>query len=225
LSILYLADPDRTLWFQQGESPPIRIGEGANLSLARFTDQGELQAVVNDGETGGTLVMGVPGAPFRTLAERVVYMASAGVIANYDGQSGDLYRLEDDGSLTLLVERASPEGIKYDGQTGRILVLTDFDGGGFTLNLVDGCERTILARQVRPNSYQLTAQLDGVSVLHELDTESDSATLSVRLPLENRTIDLGTGVSEVTEVSWPEAGFLYSVTAGDTPGAWFSRIP
>jgi hypothetical protein len=226
--LLYVTNEDGnrsvgTLWARFGEELPLQLGELGHLGLTRLNVEGELKAVLNWGETGGTLSLGTAGEKLTKLADNVIYWGGVGIIADWDGAAGTLYNFEKDETLTRVQRRVSTRGIRYDGATERGLVLVDFDGEQGALTLIRQGEATKMSENVRPDSYQFTVQLPTVTILSDLDPKSGAATLKLRrLDSEEETV-VSDGVSETLEVSWPEAGFLYSVPAGERAGIWFSK--
>jgi hypothetical protein len=220
---LYLAgDTGTSMWARFGEQSPVFIGEGGNLGLTNLTPEGQIKAVLDWGEYGGTFNVGEVGKELTLLARDVVYYTSLGVIADWDGALGTLYGFEDE-ELTPILRNVTTQGLFYDRITKRALVLVDYDGSQGELTMVRDAKGTPLSKRVRRDSYQFTVQLPTVTILSDLEPDG-TATLKLReTDSETETI-VSLGVSEVLEVNWPAAGFLYSVPLGDRNGIWFTEV-
>jgi hypothetical protein len=210
-----------TLWARFGQQTPIKVGERGHLGLTRLTTEGEIRAVLDWGDVGGTLLKGEVDQDLDTLARDVVYYTSFGVIGDWDGQNGTLYQFEGD-ELVRVQRNVTTRGFRYDSLTKRGLVLVGFDGDRGELTLIQDGDATPLSKNVRENAYQFTVQLPTVTILSDLDDETGTATLKLRQTQSAIETVVSDGVSEVLEVSWPKAGFLYSVPKGDRAGIWFT---
>lgn len=216
-----------TLWARFGAEQPVRIGVNGHLGLTRLNTSGEIKAILDWGEHGGTLSVGQAGVELEELLSDVVYYGSSGVIADWDGEAGTLYNLTSELTVERVLKDVTTRGLKYDSPTKRSLVLMNFDGDKGDLMLVrqnDQKEEPILmSKDVQADSYQFTVQLPTVTILSGLDAETGTATLKLRkLDGSGETI-VADGVSEALEVSWPKAGMLYSIPVGERAGIWFSE--
>lgn len=213
-----------TLRARFGGQAPVLVGENGHLGLTRLTSEGALKAVLDFGDNGGALRAGEVGGKLAELATGVIYYSSLGVIGDWDGDAGTLYQFDDAGEeLVEVAQRVTTSGMKYDHNTKRGLVLVGYDGVEGELTLIRDRGATALAERVRADSYQFTVQLPTVTILNEFDTETSTATLRLRETETTMETVVSEGVSEVLEVSWPKAGFLYSVPVGERAGIWFTE--
>jgi hypothetical protein len=226
--LLYLTDVSEqnsgTLWARWGQNEPIKLGTGGNLSLSRLAGGQQARVVVDWDGSGGTLLAGKLGDELEPLARSVTYHTSAGLIADFDGNNGTLYRFDPNDSLEQVAESISPRGIRNDNQLDRTLFLSDFDGIEGELVLIEGDRVRPLSKKVRPNAYQFTVQMKRVTLLSDLDEESNTATLKLPSTEYDDVAVINTGVAESLEVDWPKRGLLYSAPAADPPGIYFAEF-
>ncbi len=226
--LLYVTEPTTepgigTVWARWGQNEPIKLGESGNLRLARFSSSKRRARIVLDwsGESGA-LYSGVLGEEMEKIADAVAYYGSAGVITDFDGNNGDLYALDDD-ELTPIIKNVSTRGIRTDAQKDRALFLSDFDGVEGQLTLVESGVVRRMTKRVRPGAYQFTALLPMVTLLSDLDEETNTATLRLHRTDRDEVLHIADGVVETVEVAWPTEGLLYSAPAADPPGIYFAR--
>lgn len=226
--LMYIENEDKnptigTLYARFGLKAPVEIGERGNIGLTRLSAEGDIRAVLDWGENGGSLQLGTAGEKLDEVATGVVYVSSFGVIGDWDGLTGTLYGWGDDDTLSRVTRNVATRGLQYDSNTKRALVLVDYDGHQGELTLIRDGEAKPMSKNVRPDSYQFTVQLPTVTVLSDLDEETGTATLKLReLDTEDESI-VSEGVSEVVEVSWPKSGLLYSIPVGERAGIWFTE--
>jgi hypothetical protein len=220
---LYLTntDPDQgtgALWLVQGEQEPVQIGDNSRLDY-RFMPDGGLLAVVDWTETGGRLIYWKDGES-RDIAEGVYELGNLGVLVNFDGRTGDLVRLNADLSPTV-VATGVPDGASINN-----VVLGNFDGRTGDLLLVDEAtnETELIASGVPQNAFRFTIQFDALYILSDHDPGSNTSSLLFHLLDTDQDFVVNAGVSEAVEVSFPSAGFVYSVVTGDAQGVYFAKV-
>lgn len=227
--LLYITAPeseggDTGFWARWGQNDPIRLGDNGHLGLSRVNSKGEARVVVDWDGAGGTLLVGALGEPLKERAKSVAYHSSAGIISNFDGENGTLQRFTPEDKLEVIAQKVSPRGIRNDNMRERALFLTDFNGTDGRLVLIEGDSIRSMSTKVRPNSYQFTVQEDRVTLLSDLDTETNTATLQLPSTEYDDDTVINTGVAESLEVDWPSRGLLYSAPAADEPGIYFARF-
>ncbi len=212
-----------TLWARWGQNDPIKISDEGNFHHSRISGGGWVRLIDNWDGTSGDLHIGQLGEELHKVAEKVAYHTVAGIVSDFDGENGLLQRLTQSDGLEPVMSNVSIQGIRHDGQTNRTLLLHRFDGTSGQLALVEGKEVRKMSMNVRPGSYQFTALLPMVTLLADLDEETNTATLKLHRTDRDEEIEVAKGVAETIEVAWPEEGLLYSAPAGDPPGIYFAR--
>jgi hypothetical protein len=213
-----------TFWARWGQNEPILLGSNGYIDLSRVNSKGEAKVVVDWDGKGGTLLVGELGRPLRRSAESVAYISSAGVLANFDGENGTLKRFAEDDTLEFVAERVSKRGIHNDKQRDRALFLMEFADESGRLVLIEGDDIRTLSKRVRPGDYQFTMQEERVSLISDVDTETQTGTLKLPSTEYDEEGIINEGVSEFVEVDWPSKGMLYSAPQAKRPGIYFARF-
>ncbi len=227
--LLYMTDVHEddedigTLWARWGQNDPIKLSDEGNFHHSRISSNGWVRLVDNWDGVSGDLHVGQLGEQLNKIAEGVAYHTIAGIISDFDGNNGVLQQLSSDTGLTKILSNVSIRGIRYDSQTDRTLLLHDFDGTAGQLVLVDGTNVRKMSLNVRPSSYQFTALLPMVTMLADLDKETNTASLKLHRTDRDEELVVATGVAETIEVAWPDKGLLYSAPAGSPPGIYFAQ--
>lgn len=212
------------LYGKWGDQDPLLLGERGNLRLSWISSSGRRRVVVDWEDDAGTLkYAAADDKKLRSLAERVVYVSSLGVIADFDSGAGNLYRLDGD-RLELVYEQVSASGIRTDRERDRALFVADYDGNQGQLILVEGTRVNPMSDRVQAGAYQFTALLPMVTALTHFDSETGTATLRLHHTQRDEEIVVASGVSEAIEVGWPRRGILYSAPAADVEGVYFARM-
>lgn len=211
------------LYGKWGDNDPLLLGERGNLRLSWVSTSGRRRVVVNWKDDAGTLKYAPADGKLRTLAERVVYVSSMGIIADFDGHNGNLYRLDGD-QLELIYEQVSASGILTDRDRDRALFVANYDGSQGQLILVEGTQVNAMSNRVQAGSYQFTALLPMVTALTHFDSKTKTATLRLHHTERDEEVVVATGVAEAIEVGWPREGILYSAPAAETKGVYFARV-
>lgn len=155
----------------------------------------------------------------KEIATDVAERNSLGILANFDGDVGDLLRIKADLTTEELgsgVPRRATEGrafvANYDGSTGDLLVLDDINAG----------PRQIATGVVR-RAYLFSAIVEDLLLfLSDYDLDSKTGTLGARLLNTGDQFEVSRGVSEILEVGLPRPGVLYSRRGDDRAGLWFA---
>ena len=223
--ILYLTNPDPqattgTLWLLRDDADePSQIGENASLGQYRFTPDGGLVTLVDASNEGARLIHWKDGE-VQDIAERVREIGNLGILANFDGQVGELLELAPDFSTQLIAS-----GVPANATVGNAL-LTNFDGTTGELVLVDQAtgELEPVASGVPPRAFLFGQQFDALILLGDRNAENNTTSLVFRLLDTKQNFTVNSGVTEAREVSFPAQGLLYNVLGGDEPGIWFAKV-
>jgi hypothetical protein len=223
--LLYLTNPDPqattgTLWLLRDDADePSAIVENASLSQSRFTPDGGLLALVDSSNDGARLVHWKDGE-LRDVAERVREIGNLGLLANFDGQVGELLQVAPDLSTKVIAT-----GVPTGAAVGNAL-LTQFDGTTGDLVLVDQQSGALdpVAGGVPLRAFLFGQQFDALILLGDRDPETNTTSLLFHLLDTKQTFTVNSGVTEAREVSFPAQGLLYNVLEGDSPGIWFAKV-
>jgi hypothetical protein len=223
--LLYLTNPDPqattgTLWLlRDDEQEPSVIGENASLGQYRFTPDGGLLALVDTSREGARLIHWKDGE-VREIAAGVREISTLGVLANFDGEVGELLQLAPDLSTQVIAT-----GVPTSAAVGNAL-LTQFDGTTGELVLVDPTSGELepIASGVPPRAFLFGQQFDALILLGDRDPTAGTTSLLFHLLDTKQTFTVNSGVTEAREVSFPAQGLLYNVLTGDSPGIWFAKV-
>ncbi len=217
--------PTGTLWLKRGTGEPERIGEGARGSGIIPLGPGRLRALVDWVEPVADFIQWENGQS-TVLAERVFELGAVGelesgettLIANFEGESGDLLRLDAEGNTARIARRVAPGSGREDGFLG------DFENGRGTLYLLDRSDGSTrpFVQNVARNTYDATVQFSGWMVLGD-DGGQPGSTLSLHLLDPDRSFVVSEGVTEVREVDAPNRGLMYTVAEAAGGGIWFAK--
>jgi hypothetical protein len=216
------------LYAQWGDDSPVFLGNNGNLRSSWVDTKGAQRPLVDwDLETNtGTLKYAAPGKSLETVAKKVVYLSSLGVISDYDGTNGKFSRLSKD-ELSLVHKRVHSRGLRVDPDRNRerLLISANVDDDGAELVLVTGADslkKVIDGAMV--DSYAFAINPNLVSVLSDRDPEDRNVgTLNMVNVESSLTQVISTGVVHALETTWPRAGILYSAPKGDVPGLYFAK--
>jgi hypothetical protein len=215
-----------TLWLVRGDAAAVAIGENARVRPSAVSPNGGLLSVLDLGSTGGRLVEWKDDAT-REVARDVVELNSVGALTdgaltflgNFNGETGDLLRLNADLSTGVLASGVPQRAAASD------VFLANFSNDLGELLLLDRENGTteLLGSGVARNSFGYALQFDGVIMLTDRDLTTNTSTLRLRLLDSGRQFLVHTGVTETREVAFPSPGLLYNVVVGDDAGVWFSK--
>ncbi len=215
-----------TLWLVRGDAAAVAIGENARTRPSAVSPNGGLLSLLDLGSTGGRLVEWKDDAAHE-VARDVVELNSIGAMAdgaltflgNFNGETGDLLRLNADLSTNVLASRVPQRAAASD------VFLAGFSNNLGDLLLLDRASGTteLLGSGVARNSFGYALQFDGIIMLTDRDLETNTSTLRLRLLDSGRQFLVHTGVTETREVAFPSPGLLYNVVVGDDAGVWFSK--
>lgn len=216
------------LYAQWGEDSPVFLGENGNLRLSWVDRKGTQRPLVDWDVEGkvGTLKYAAPGKSLATVAKKVVYLSSLGVISDYDGSNGKFSRLTDD-ELTLVHEHVHSRGFQADPDKNRerLLVSANLDEDGAELTLISGTKSTLkVAEHAMVGNYGFSINASLISVLTDPDPELNNIGTLRMVNIERSTSQvISKGVLHALETTWPEEGILYSAPYAEVPGLYFAR--
>jgi len=200
-----------TLWGGPMEGPFSRIGERGRLDTIGHPQGGRVLLRVDFDANRGTLLSWEVGGEGVEVASGVtaVSMRDARplVLANHDGTSGDLLRVNADLTTTEVASGVPELSLDYT-DSGAELVLSDYDGATGTLLLFGSDETETVATGVPRDGYAFIAG-SALGYLHDFDTDTARGTLSVRM-LDSTDIFDQPEVTSWTVAYWPEPGVLYA---------------
>lgn len=220
LHVVYVTDGETSstgkMWLRVGEEEPTLVSESADLTTLTLSPT-RLLFTENAVNGAGDYVSWQDGE--RTeIASGVVEINSLGLLANFDGTTGDLLRIKADDSTELLAS-----GVPLRARRGDGFIANFEDGVGDLMLLENGQPPPKkIASGVGTSAFGFSVQFDGMIYLHDRDPENGTSTLSVLLIETGDTFKVNKGVTESREVAFPKPGILYSVQAGETPGIWFA---
>jgi hypothetical protein len=152
----------------------------------------------------------------------VAEISSLGVLANFDGTSGDLFRV--DFSSEPISAQLLARGVPMNGHRGDALI-RDFDGVTGELVVFDSETEELqpIANGVGREGYGFAVQFDAVIYLANRNPQDGTSTLEVTLLETGDVFEVDQGVVESREVGIPGPGILYSVAKPeDEAGIWFA---
>ena len=222
-----------TLFAVKQDGDPVRVGSNATLPFSLLNIPGSpwagLALVDVQGGIGRTIRWSWAGAS-ETLAENVLVNAPiSGILANYNGHSGDLEMLL--GDMLWVDQVGAPP---FDSSLGTfgfrwVLRLERYDGTVGDLMFDDETLPTprfrLAGKRVPAQGYRFLRQvpLPGFAYISGYDEQTLTGTLFAQ------NVDLGStgvvadGVSDFTPSHFPAQGILYAVPRGDNAGIWFAR--
>jgi hypothetical protein len=223
--LLYLTNPDPrattgTLWLLRDDAEEATaIGENASLGQSRFTPDGGLLALVDASNLGSRLIHWKDGEVLD-IAQDVREIGNLGVLANFDGQVGELLQVAPDFSTQVIAT-----GVPASAAVGNAL-LTQFDGTTGELVLVDQASGALepIASGVPPRAFLFGQQFEALILLGDRDSTTNTTSLVFHLLETKQSFTVNAGVTEAREVSFPAQGLLYNVLTGDSPGIWFAKV-
>lgn len=168
-----------------------------------------------------------------TLADEVAWVpygapySYRGVLADYDGQLGNLLRLtrdEDDSlEVEVLGEDIPLQAFVGDYELEMVGFVSNLDEEGTgVLTIVDALGPYHLANRVVMNEVRLLDDPRGMVFLRRTLSEE---TFELHTWLVEADLDLviHEEVSEYMPIPWPSPGVLYSVPKGRDAGLWFAK--
>ncbi|MDC3989326.1 hypothetical protein [Polyangium jinanense] len=138
---------------------------------------------------------------------------------DHDGAAGTLGTWTLEGGFSPLLENSAGS---WGGYTDHFAAFADVQEDVGTLVVYD---RNTLAEALRiPRVHSSTPtfarQVAALGYVHDWDDALGEGTLGVWIPYNGQQIDVDTGVTEFTEIFWPEPGILYAVRAPERAGLW-----
>lgn len=158
------------------------------------------------------------------------FVSHRGVLANFDGEVGDLCVMQkvDDGyeceklASRVPVQGQAVEASSEERKTNAFAFVGDYDGKSGTPYLViDGKPRKIGAKAV-PGTLRFLEQPRAVAYLAENGVPG-TATLRAWLVDAELDFHVAERVSEYRELPWPSPGLLYAIPEGGDAGIWFAK--
>lgn len=145
--------------------------------------------------------------------------ATLTVLANFNGETGDLLLYDPAAGLTPLAS-----GVPSIAPVGNAF-LSDFADGAGRLTILDPGSGTTqaVADDVLPRGFVFAQQFEAVLLLRQSGLDADASLLQVHLLASGRTLTVADGVTESREVAFPKPGFVYSVPEGANAGVWFAE--
>ncbi len=216
------------LYAQWGKDSPVFLGENGNLRMSWVDVKGTQRPLVDwDVETNtGTLKYAAPGKSLATVAKKVVYISSLGIISEYDGTNGRFSRLSED-ELTLVHKQVHPRGLRVDPdkERERLLVSANVNDDGAELTLVTGATSVKkIADNAMVDSYAFAINANLVSVLTDRDPDhANIGTLSMVNVERAASQVISEGVLHALETTWPQSGILYTAPQAEIPGLYFAK--
>ncbi len=229
LTYVTAPEPDAsggTLWLIRGDAEKVAIAENARVRPSGVSPSGGLLTVLDWASTGGRLVEWKDDA-LKDIAGDVIELGTLGLLegevltflGNFDGNSGDLMRLNPDLSTDVLATGVPLRAAEEDA------FLANFDGDSGDLMLLDRAngDSEWLAAGVARGSFGVAQQFRGVIMLSERDPETNTSTLRLHLVETGQQYVVNSGVTETREVAFPSPGLLYNVMVGENAGLWYSK--
>ncbi len=167
----------------------------------------------------------------QSVAERVAQVpggsptSSRGVLANFDGETGDLLDVDIvDGQYasTVIAERV-PVQNQAASPDGDIAFVGDFDGSSGSVYLIRKDEAPrVVAQKAIVGTLRFLEQPKAVAFLAQ-SSEPGEALLRAWLLEAQLELQISEGVSEYRELPWPSPGLLYAIPGGERAGIWFAK--
>jgi hypothetical protein len=150
-----------------------------------------------------------------------------GVLANYDGEVGNLVRLtrKKDGTIDrdLIGEDVPLQRFVGDYKTEMVAYVSELDDEGFgILTIVDDLGPYQVAENVLVNQIDSLDDPQGVVFTSPSDV-SGAFELHAWLVEAELDLTIHEAASEYIAIPWPSPGVLYAVPEGDDAGLWFAK--
>ncbi len=229
------------LWMAQGESLPVPIAKHF-VRLEAVVEQSPLSLLLlvgGDGQRASLVKWTSKGS--SPVLDNVSLEYSGGLLANYDGQLGDLFV----GAATSAPQRVA-QGVPVVASPLRsqstefpvcpVALLTNAKDWVGTLALAEGYQAssadcpvlkqpkvTAIASGVPAASYQFFDKMPAIGFLENWNRESGTGQLALYNTELGAHNVIASDVREFIEMLWPNVGVLYVVPTGDNQGIWIAR--
>lgn len=212
------------------ETTPLGEGDttflGSEILTEYSADRGTLVELVRDEEGRAKELTPLARDVVRLFGGNA--LSPRGILANFDGVTGDLVVLEAGSESTkpkALLSGVPNQIIETEPETSRWIVLADSkDGHAGTLYLSrdEAGPLKEIASDVLNNSARFLEQPRGVAYLSGRAGTS-TASLRVYLIESGLTVTIHKHVDEYRTLPWPSPGILYSVASGEDQGLWYAK--